>query len=183
MTIQYTTNSPMIPRARLAWLGVGMLTASLATSSAQPPAPPAPVATAKATTDAVQSPELPAHFQALAELLNGAKLTGCFTLDGQPLVDLKEESYVIEKAEKLPDGDQWMLLCRIQYGSIDLKVPLALDIKWADKTPIITLDRLTIPTLGTFSARVVLQPGKYAGTWQHDDKGGHLFGRIERATP
>jgi hypothetical protein len=42
------------------------------------------------------------------------------------------------------------------------------------------LDRVTIPALGTFSARVVLDEGRYAGTWSHDDKGGHLFGVIER---
>ncbi len=183
MRIEYPVMSLAVLTTRPALLSVGILATALATTWAQPPAPPTPVATAQATADAGESTDLPAHFQTLAEMLNGAKLTGCFTLDGQPLVDLKEESYVIEKAEKLPDGDQWMLLCRIQYGSIDVKVPLALDIKWADKTPIITLDRLTIPTLGTFSARVVLQPGKYAGTWQHDDKGGHLFGRIERVDP
>lgn len=181
MAIKYTIRCLTLPRSRLTLLGMGILATSLATSSAQPPAPPTPVTATEASAEVSDSPELPAHFQALAEMLSGAKLTGCFTLDGQPLVDLKEESYVIEKAEKLPDGDQWMLLCQIQYGTIDVKVPLALDIKWADKTPIITLERLTIPTLGTFSARVVLQPGKYAGTWQHDDKGGHLFGRIERA--
>jgi hypothetical protein len=27
---------------------------------------------------------------------------------------------------------------------------------------------------------VVLDDGRYAGTWSHDDKGGHLFGVIEQ---
>jgi hypothetical protein len=44
-----------------------------------------------------------------------------------------------------------------------------------------TLDNLTLPGLGTFSARVVLHDDKYAGTWQHDKVGGHLFGTISRA--
>jgi hypothetical protein len=31
-----------------------------------------------------------------------------------------------------------------------------------------------------FSARVLLDGARYAGTWSHDEKGGHLFGAIER---
>jgi len=41
------------------------------------------------------------------------------------------------------------------------------------------LDSITIPGLGTFSARVVFHDRKYAGTWKHDNVGGHLFGRVE----
>jgi hypothetical protein len=26
----------------------------------------------------------------------------------------------------------------------------------------------------------VIHDGKYAGTWSHDDVGGHLFGRVEK---
>ena len=50
--------------------------------------------------------------------------------------------------------------------------------KWAGKTPVITLDNVTIPGLGTFSSRVVIDGALYAGTWQHDAVGGHMFGRI-----
>jgi hypothetical protein len=53
-------------------------------------------------------------------------------------------------------------------------------VRWAGDTPVIALDRVTIPALGTFSARVVLDESRYAGTWSHDEKGGHLFGVIER---
>jgi hypothetical protein len=56
------------------------------------------------------------------------------------------------------------------------------EVKWAGKTPVITLDNITIPGLGTFSSRVVIDQGKYAGTWKHDDVGGHLFGKLEPAT-
>ena len=48
-------------------------------------------------------------------------------------------------------------------------------------TPVITLTELTIPALGTFSARVVIDNGKYAGTWTHGDVGGHMFGVIRRS--
>jgi len=52
---------------------------------------------------------------------------------------------------------------------------------WSGNTPVITLDNLWIPGMGTFSARVLIHQGRYAGTWSHGDKGGHLFGRIEKA--
>ena len=39
---------------------------------------------------------------------------------------------------------------------------------------------LAIPNLGTFTARVVIYDGRYAGTWQHGKVGGNLFGRIEK---
>ncbi len=115
------------------------------------------------------------------KLLTGAKLTGQFTVDGKPLSELQEESYEIEKVEKLADGDLWAITARIKYGKHDLTVPVPLAVKWAGTTPILTLDDLTIPGFGTFSARVVLHKDKYAGTWQHDAVGGHLFGMIQLA--
>jgi hypothetical protein len=59
-------------------------------------------------------------------------------------------------------------------------VPIPLEIKWAGDTPVITLTNLEIPGLGTFTSRVVIYEGRYAGTWQHGSVGGHLFGRIEK---
>lgn len=57
---------------------------------------------------------------------------------------------------------------------------MPLEIKWAGDTPVITLTDLAIPGLGTFTARVVIYDNKYAGTWQHGQVGGSLFGRIEK---
>ena len=59
-----------------------------------------------------------------------------------------------------------------------MTVPLSLPIYWAGKTPVITVDNLKVPGLGTFDARVVINNDKYAGTWKHGDVGGHLFGKI-----
>lgn len=111
-------------------------------------------------------------------LLTGAKLTGQFTVDGKPLNDLTEETYEIAKVQKMAEGDKWAITARIKYGKYDLTVPVPMEVKWAGKTPVMTLDNMTIPGMGTFSARVVLHQDKYAGTWQHDAVGGHLFGRI-----
>ena len=44
----------------------------------------------------------------------------------------------------------------------------------------ISLTDLAVPTLGTFTARVIFHGDRYAGTWQHGNVGGHMFGRIEK---
>lgn len=90
-----------------------------------------------------------------------------------------EEKYVIDKVSKL-SGETWLLHVRIQYGSHDVPVPLPVTIKWAGDTPVITLTNLTIPGLGTYTARVLLYQDQYAGTWSSKDHGGQVFGKIVR---
>ncbi len=119
-----------------------------------------------------------ARYEKFTKLLTGAKFIGSFTLDDKPLNDLHEEEYDIEKVDKLPEADLWSIKARIKYGKKDFTVPVPIYVKWAGETPVMTMDKMTLPGFGTFSARVVLHVDKYAGTWQHDDKGGHLFGRI-----
>lgn len=115
------------------------------------------------------------------KLLTGAKLTGRFTVDGKPMDRLTDETYEIESVEKTPDDDVWIIKARIKYGKHDRVFPCPVEVKWAGKTPVITLDDMTIPGMGTFGARVVFHKDKYAGTWQHDSVGGHMFGVIEFA--
>lgn len=132
------------------------------------------------TTDKVDAKSGDPRHAALTKMLNKVVLVGLFTVDGKPMKDLNEERYEIVKVEKLPgDDDLWSLESRIKYGKHDVTVPMVLTIKWADQTPVIVMDQVLIPGLGTFSARVVFHDNKYAGTWTHGDKGGHLFGRIE----
>ncbi len=35
--------------------------------------------------------------------------------------------------------------------------------------------------MGTFTSRVMVYGDRYAGTWQHDKVGGHMWGHIEHA--
>lgn len=121
-----------------------------------------------------------ANFERLEKMLTQVRLVGHFTIDGQPLNDLKEEKYEIKSAKKLPTGNAWLIAARIQYAKYDLTVPLTMDIEWAGNTPVLTLNQFSIPGLGTFDSRVVFHDGKYIGTWTHDRVGGHLFGRIEK---
>ena len=93
--------------------------------------------------------------------------------------------FEILSAEKNEVGDFWNLVARIKYGDHDKTLPLPpIEIKFADKTPVITIDKVTFPGFGTFDARVLIRQGKYAGTWAHSGgKGGHLFGTIEPMDP
>jgi hypothetical protein len=118
--------------------------------------------------------------QRIANYLSGAKFKGSFSVDSKGVGDLKEETYTISKCEKLPEADLYRLTARITYGDTDGEFPMDLQILWAGNTPVITLDKVWIPGLGTFSARVLILNGRYAGTWDHDAVGGHLFGRIEK---
>lgn len=118
----------------------------------------------------------------LTKAISNTKWTGSFTVSGEkanPDLKLKSESYEIKEAQYQGD-DKWLLTARIAYGDRDVTVPIPLEIKWAGRTPVITVDNLTIPPLGTFDARVLMRRGSYAGTWAHGDKGGHLFGKYER---
>lgn len=119
--------------------------------------------------------------QQIIDYLSGAKFVGRYTSDRDPSAAAKPEAYTISKVEKLPEPDRYRLTSRIEYGDTNAEVPIDLQILWSGRTPVITLDNVWIPAMGTFSARVLIHEGRYAGTWSHDEHGGHLFGRIERA--
>lgn len=113
--------------------------------------------------------------------LSGSVLTGVFTIDGKPLNSLEEERYEIKTAKKVAGQDSlWEIVTRIKYGKKDIELPVEINVEWVGRTPVMVMDSVALPGLGTFSARVVFHDKKYAGTWKHDDVGGHLFGRVER---
>jgi hypothetical protein len=126
------------------------------------------------------SPEKAKLYKQLEERLTRTKWTGNFTVTGKELGKLTPEEYTILSAMKAEQGEMWLLTARVKYGGKDVTLPMPIEILWAGSTPIITLEKATLPGLGTFSARVVLHDDKYAGTWQHDKVGGHLFGTIEK---
>ncbi len=118
--------------------------------------------------------------EAKFERLSGTTLVGHFTDSNKAdTSELTEERYVLEKVVKV-DGENWLFRARIQYGDRDLTVPLTLPVRWAGDTPVICVDNLPIPGMGTFTARVMIYEGHYAGFWKGADHGGHLFGTIQR---
>jgi hypothetical protein len=122
---------------------------------------------------------LPEHERQFAERMKGATLVGSFTVtgrEGPPRAD----RYDIASVEKIGD-DRWRFNARMRHDDFDVTLPVPVTMRWVDDTPMVMLTDVTIPTLGTFTARVFFYGDRYAGTWQHGDKyGGHLFGRIER---
>ncbi len=118
--------------------------------------------------------------QKFENLFSGAILKGSFTTDGKPLTELKPDGYEIKKVHKLkPDGDLWAIHASIQYDGRNMVIPVPVHVLWAGSTPVIVLDDMMVPGYGKFSARIVFHGTRYAGTWQHDAEGGHLFGTIE----
>ncbi len=117
--------------------------------------------------------------QALQQLLNGSRLTGSFTMKGKHAIDgVAKDSYVIQSLEKVSDV-RWRFMVRISYMKTDVTVPLFLPIRWAGDTAVICVDDVFVPGIGTYSARVLFDKNRYAGTWSGDDYGGHLFGLVE----
>ncbi len=157
---------------------------------------------AQAPTVPTVKSELPEEQLQFIRQLEGSTLVGCFTANDETAnsdskeggtadspkksnaaYDLKEERYEIRRVKKLDKEDFWIIQARIQYGERDITLPVPVRVQWAGQTPVITLDKVTIPGMGTFDARVVIHDGKYAGTWRHDQISGHLFGTVEKKQP
>lgn len=119
------------------------------------------------------------RFARFAQQMSGVVLTGSYTDQSG---ESHEDQYEIFEAKKMPAGDLWVFKARICYGDKDVTLPVPIEVKWLGQTPVLTLDQVTLPALGTFSAYVVVDGDRYAGTWRHDEKGGHLFGTIRSKT-
>jgi hypothetical protein len=113
------------------------------------------------------------------ERMRGAALVGQFTIAGREAGG-RPERYEIASVEKV-GKDDWRFNARIVYGNVDTTLPVVVRMVWADDTPIITMTDVTIPTMGTFSVRLLFYGDRYAGTWQHGKFGGHMFGQLEFA--
>lgn len=133
---------------------------------------------ARAQETAEAAPNQEQLEQQFAEKLTGATLVGQFTVsdmnDGKPLA---QDRYTLGTVKKLPSGF-WQFETRIQYGDKDVKLPLALPVKWAGDTPVITVTNVAFPGLGTYSARVLFYGDSYAGTWSGKTHGGEMWGKI-----
>ena len=117
------------------------------------------------------------------ELLNGASLVGQFNIMGDSGESAPQpDSYTVSKISKLENG-RWLFTASMSFGDNTIAIPMPFDVEWAGDTPMITLTEQTIEGLGTFSARVLIYDGLYAGTWKHGTFGGHMWGKIEKAAP
>jgi hypothetical protein len=116
--------------------------------------------------------------RAFSESMSGVTLVGYSTrLNREGLS--RQERYRIDGVTHIA-GDNWLFRTRLNYSEREIPVPIPLTVRWAGDTPVITLTDLSIPGVGTFTARVVLYREQYAGTWSGHGSGGQLFGRIIR---
>jgi hypothetical protein len=131
--------------------------------------------------------------KSFAELLTGAVLEGTWQTaqfeeakeddkeseKGPKLAEPRTDRYTIEKAEKLA-GDHWMITARVQYADKDVSLPVPVRVLWSGHTPVITLDTMNLPMLGTYSARVLFHKGFYSGVWYGANYGGVMSGIVAR---
>src|SRR5687768_839587 len=118
------------------------------------------------------------------QTMSGAVLVGRFSNSARPDAPPKEDRYTIQRVSKVAGDadDRWLFISRIPFGGKDVLVPLTIPVKWAGDTPVISVTDMMIPGMGTYTARVMIYRDEYAGTWRGGTHGGHLWGRIERAS-
>jgi len=115
-----------------------------------------------------------------AERMTGSALVGSFTVDQRQSQPASPDRYDLSKVEKVGD-DLWRFSVRMRHSDVDVTLPVTVPMRWVGDTPVIELTDYSIPSLGTFTARVFFYDDRYAGTWQHGQEiGGHMFGRIEK---
>ena len=116
--------------------------------------------------------------RAFTEQMQNVVLVGHFTIEGRDTGGGSPERYEIARVVKVGD-DRWRFDVHMVYGSVDATLPVVVPIVWAGDTPMVSITDFTIPTLGTFPARVFFSDDRYGGSWQHGQFGGLMYGEIE----
>jgi hypothetical protein len=136
--------------------------------------------------DSESPPSRKALEESFRRMLTGSVLVGSWQMTGPdglegraPLTEARSERYTIDKVSRASD-DYWIITARVQYADKDVRIPITVRVVWAEDAPIITLDRMALPGLGTYSARVMIYRNFYAGTWFGANYGGILSGQIVR---
>jgi len=130
------------------------------------------------STAAAQTVELPDAEREFQEAMTGVTLEGHSSIDGRE--GISNDRYQIEKIEKRADG-KWLFYVKVNFQGNEMTVPFPLEVLWAGDTPVITLTDQELPGRGTYTARVLIYRGHYAGTWSGDDRGGKVFGELVKA--
>jgi hypothetical protein len=112
-----------------------------------------------------------------AERMRGVTLIGSFTTDGSENRVPQADRYDIVSVEKVGD-DLWRFNARC--CGVNSAVPIVVPMRFNGDTPMIMMTETSLPGMGTFTARVFFYGDRYAGTWQHGEVGGPMWGRIEK---
>jgi hypothetical protein len=136
-----------------------------------------------AAARAQDAPPMNAAEKQFQDAMSNVTLVGHFTSGDSG--ETREDRYVIEKVTKVKD-DVWKFDARIQYNKKDIKVGIPVPVKWAGDTPVLSLTDFSVPGMGSYTARVVIYDGTYAGTWSAGGPkphGGRVFGKIVKNGP
>ena len=121
--------------------------------------------------------------RAFIDRMKNVVLVGHFTLQGREQQDRLPERYEISSVAKL-DGNRWRFNARVVYANVDTTLPVVVPLEWAGDTPMVSITDVSLPGLGDgFSARVLFYDERYAGTWDHGEYGGLMYGAIEAMEP
>lgn len=115
---------------------------------------------------------------AFAERMRNVALVGSFTTDGRADRGPSADRYEIDSVEKVGD-DLWRFNARMDCCGIDGAIPVVVPLRWVGDTPMIMMTDTSLPGVGTFTVRLFFYEDRYAGTWQHGERGGLMYGRIE----
>ena len=126
---------------------------------------------------------------AFLERMAGVDLDGHFTTerptpDGIRTMPPRRDRYRIEGIRHIAD-DRYFVDARIRYrkadgDDVDFTLPVPVRLHFVQGTALLSVTDQSLPLMGSgFSARVVFDGDRYAGTWQHNAVGGHMWGRVE----
>lgn len=128
---------------------------------------------------AVDPASLSEREQAFVERMQEVALVGAFTTDGRDGRAPSDDRYEIDSVEKVGD-DLWRFNARMNCCGVDGAIPVVVPLRWVGDTPMIMMTDTSLPGVGTFTVRLFFYDERYAGTWQHGESGGLMYGRIEK---
>lgn len=100
----------------------------------------------------------------------------CLVKDGQ-MTPWKKDKYTIQSATKVK-GNDWVVTSRVQFGNVDVNLPIQVKVYWAGDTPVISVTDLPFPGGNIYTARVLVYRDTYAGSWFGKGYGGQMTGTI-----
>ena len=116
------------------------------------------------------------------ERMRDVSLVGSSTVFGQADLTPSPDRYDISSVEKV-GTDLWRFNASMHCCGVNGAVPVVVPMRWNGDTPMIMMTDTTLPGLGTFTVRLFFYTDRYAGTWQHGERGGYISGRIESRAP
>ncbi len=128
----------------------------------------------------VEPASMPEVERAFVERMRGVTMVGSYTVAGREGRTPRADRYEIASVEKIGE-DLWQFNAKMDCCGLDGRsMPIAVPMRFVGDTPGIMMTDIALPGIGTFTVRVFFYGDRYAGTWQHGETGGLMYGRIEK---